>query len=374
MAWTKLKTSGVVAAVLVLGTIAFLLGTTLTQAPGRLRDGTRVGLEKVSFGTAYSPPKSWLASLLGHLPANWLSRIKWNPGSGPTGTADREICAFWLKFSSPAAAAQSISYALADETGFEAPMIFTGFYGPYQPAGFGTNHFGLARGAATFPRRSKTILLRLYQQDDGGHRVRVAEFRIKNLGFKDSPSWKPQPLPVDQHTNGLVLTLVSAEVGTTPPGPVLAPYDRQAGEWSEFRFRVSEQGQPAAGWTIKEMWIPDTAGKSYRISAQDNGAFNGQFSRIEGDEIICVHRWESWTDEPAWKLRVHFEHPAKPGCWVEYLVRPEFLTSTAANRPRRKTPARFGRKHRGQVAGATLCERFWSRRRGSLTCPTERGT
>jgi hypothetical protein len=115
---------------------------------------------------------------------------------------------------------------------------------------------------------------------------------------------------------------------------LLAAYDLQAGEWSELRFRVTEQGKPSAGWTIKEMWISDAIGKPVRVSGEDLGSFNGQFSRNEGDEVTCVHHWDFWSDEPAWKLRAHFEHPAKPGCWVEYLVRPEFLSSPASDRPR----------------------------------------
>jgi hypothetical protein len=329
MAWTKLKTVAVVAVAVVIGTIMFLLTTMSKQAPGRLLDGTRVVLEKVGYGTNYSPPKPMSDRLLRHLPASWLQRIKWNLGSGPSGTADRDIFLFWLRFSSPAAADQAIGYAIADEGGFEAAMIFGGRYGAYQPSGFGTNYSGLVRGAGLFPRRSKSFRLRLYQQDGSGNLVRVAEFPIRNPGFRREPSWKPHPLPSEWQTNGLVLTLTRATVGTRPPGQVVAPYSLQAGEWSEFRFRVTEQGKPSAGWMIREMWISDAIGKPIRVSGEDAGSFNGQFSRTDGDEIVCFHHWDFWADEPAWKVRVHFEHPARPGCWAEYLVRPEFLPLAA---------------------------------------------
>jgi len=313
-----------------------LLTTMPKRVRGRLLDGAQVTLEKVDYGTTYSPPKLPLNRLLRYFPASWLGEIKWNPGSGPSGTvrpADQRIFTFWLKFSSPAAAAQPISYAVADESGFEARMLFTGYYGPYQPAGFGGSPAGLVRGAALFPRRSKNLRLRLYQQDGSGKLARVAEFPFRNHGFSMESAWKPQPLPTDWPTNGLVLTLVSATVGTAPPGPVLGPHNLQVGEWSEYRFRVTEQGKPSASWTIKEMWISNAIGERIRNSGEDLGSLNGQFSRVEGDEIVCFHRWDFWADEPAWKLRVHFEHPVKPGCWVEYLVRPEFLTVT--------TPARM---------------------------------
>ncbi len=335
MEWSKVKSVGVVVAVLLLaavGTIVFLLATAPRRA-SRLLDGTWVVLEKVSFGTTYSSPQPLLDRLLRHLPASWFGRINYNLCSARAGTADREIFTFWLKFSSPAAGTQPISYAIADGSGFEAPMIFTGFYGPYQPAGFGRKRIGLVRGAGLFPRCSKNISLRLYQPDSRGSLVRVAEFPIRNLGFTNSPAWKPLPLPIVQQTNGLTLMLVRAQVGTPCPGSLRAPFALQAGQWSELRFRVIEEGKPAAGWTIKEMWMSDGISKPIRVSGEDNGSFNGQFCRAEGEDIVCVHRWDFWTDEPAWKLRVHFEHPGKPGCWVEYLVRPEFPSSTAANRP-----------------------------------------
>jgi hypothetical protein len=296
-----------------------------SSSSGRLLDGTRVALEKVDYGATYSAPKPLLDRLFSHLPPSWLGRINYKPCSGPSGSADREIISFWLKFSRPVIG-QPIAYAIAEVNGFEAAMIFAAVYGDYQPAGFGKNHSGLVRCAGLFPRRSTSLFLRLYQLDGSGKLILVAQFPLRNLGLKNNPAWTPRPLPISQQTNGLVLTLVKAQVGTPCPGPLRAPYDLQAGQWSEFRFRVTEQGKPSAGWTIKEMWIADATSKAIRVSGEDSASFNGQFSRIEGDEIVCVHHWDFWSDEPAWKLRVHFEHPTKLGCWVEYLVRPQFLS------------------------------------------------
>lgn len=237
----------------------------------------------------------------------------------------RPIFAFWLNFSSPAGASQPIGYAIADENGFEAPMIFDGPFGSWTPGGFSKGRAGLVRGAGHFPACSRKFFLRLYQQAGEGKRFRVAEFSIKNNEVQHLPTWKPQDLPTEQQTNGLAFSLVKASVGVTPPGEVLPPYDLQAGEWSEFRFRVSARDQPS-GWTINEMIIGDSAGSHVRVSAEDNGSFNSQFSRMEGDEIVCLHRWEFWSEDPAWKLNVQFERPGQSDCWIEYLARPEFLT------------------------------------------------
>ena len=311
------------------GVVALVVVTVVLAArwpvPGRLLDGTRVALDKASYGTNHLSPKRPFDRFFRRLPPEWLRKIQWRPGAGEKFTADHPIFMFWLNFSNPVGTSQPIGYAIADENGFEAPMVFTGPYTSYSPRGFGKNRVGLVRGSGIFPHRSKKFFLRLYQQDGEGKRFRVAEFSIRNEGFENAPGWQPQDLPVAKQTNGLVFSMVKAEVGVTPPGTVEAPYNLRSGEWSEFRFRVGEQGRSSAGWTINEMIISDATGNRLRVSAEDLSAFNHGFSRLEGDEIVCLHRWGFWSEEPAWKLNVHFERTGKPGCWIEYLVRPRFL-------------------------------------------------
>ena len=231
-------------------------------------------------------------------------------------------------------------------------MIFDGPHGSYSPGGFSKNQVGLVLGAGTFPHRSKKFFVRLYQQDGNGKRLRVAEFLVRNRGFQNSPKWMPQGLPIEQQTNGLAFSLVNAEVGVAPPSAILAPYDLQAGEWSEFRFRVSAQGQPSAGWIVNEMMILDATGNRLRVSAEDNGAFNHQFCRMEGDEIVCLHRWEFWPEEPAWKLSVHFERPPEPGCWIEYLVHPNFLNLQRPSAATANKSVEMTRSPAGQADGS----------------------
>ena len=315
------------------GVVALVVVTVVLTArwptPGRLLEGTRVVLEKASYGTNHVSPKAPLEGLYRRLPAKWLQKIQWRPSAGTQITTARPIFMFWLNFSNPGAS-QPIGYAIVDENGFEAPMVFTGPYTAYWPGGFAKNHVGLARGSGTFPHRSRKFLLRLYQQDGEGKRFRVAEFSIRNEGFENVSGWQPQDLPVAKQTNGLVFSIVKADVGVTPPGAVEAPYNLRSGEWSEFRFQISGPDQSSAGWTINEMIISDATGNRLRVSAEDMGAFNHQFSRLERNEIVCLHRWELWSEEPAWKLSVHFERAGMPGCWIEYLVRPQFLWQTKA--------------------------------------------
>ena len=314
--------------------VAAIVYVATRPACGRLLDGTRVTLQKVTYGTNHTAPAAPIEGLLRHLPSKWIGGLGWNPSFGQRRDSCESIFVFWLKLSTPAGATQSVGYAFVDENGFEFPMVFTGPYGSYSPGGFSKNNIGLVRGSSIFPHRSKEFFLRLYQQNANGERIRVAEFPIKNHGARTLHVWAPQALPIEQQTNGLVCSLVKAEVGIAPPRAVLAPYYLQAGDWSEFRFRVSRQGQPASGWSINEIWILDDAGRRLRISAEDNGAFNHEFSRREGDEIICLHRWEFSSEDPAWKLSVHFELSGDPGLWVEYFVRPRFLRgSTALHRP-----------------------------------------
>ena len=270
-----------------------------------------------------------------------------------SNTTAQPVLTFWLSFSSPAPESQSISYAIADEHGFEAPMVFNGLYGSYVPGGFSPRRVGLVRGAATFPHRSRRFFFRLYQRAANGERVRVAEFPVRNSWFQNSPYWKPQDVPMEYQTNGFTFALVKAEVGATPPGSLIAPYDLQAGEWSKFRFRVSAQGQPSPGWTVNEMLICDATGNRLRVSGQDSWTFSKQFSHVEGDEIVCLHRWMFWADEPAWRLRVHFEQPSNVGCWIEYLVRPKFLDLRRPSGAHGEQTA--SRQRREDVSVAFLC-------------------
>ena len=58
---------------------------------------------------------------------------------------------------------------------------------------------------------------------------------------------------------------------------------------------------------------------------------------------MCLHLWKFWSDEKAWKFRVHFERPQESDYWVEFLIRPsfsKFLTSPsgAANQRVQATP------------------------------------
>jgi hypothetical protein len=299
----------------------------LTTVRGRLLDGSAVALQKVSYGTNCSGPEAPLEGLLRRLPAKWHGRIQWSPSSKSTSTSDLPIFTFWLSLSSSNAASQSISYAIADEDGFESPMIFTGFYGSYNPGGFfSKKRVGLVRGTGIFPRGSKRFFLRLYQRNGNGDRVRVAEYPVTNAGFQNSRTWKSEILPIERQTNGLTFALIKAEVGVSAPGPLQPPYDAQCGEWGKLRFRVGALGHPSADWNINEILVSDEAGNQARVSGEDLGAFNHQLSHVEGDEIVCLHRWEFWSREPAWKLKVHFEQATNSNdYWVEYLVRPEFL-------------------------------------------------
>ena len=301
-------------------------------APGRLLDGTEVGLQTVSYGTNHITPKAKLDGVIRRFPAGWLTRMKWSPASSMTSHTVRSNFTFWLSFSSPSATTQSISYAIADEEGFEATMLFDGPHWPYAPGGFANNDVGLARGTSVFPRCSKRFFLRLYQLTESRERVQVAEFAVRNAGFQREPQWKPQAIPIQYQTNDLVFFLVKAEVGVSLPGPLVAPYSLQAGQWSEFRFRVTRRGEASAGWVVNEILVFEATGNRVRMSSQDLGAFNHQFVRTDGEEFVCLHRWPFWRGEQAWKLRVHFEQTGDSDHWIEYVVRPEFLRTPLAAR------------------------------------------
>lgn len=324
MAWTKVKTrvliGTAIVSILTLAVVVVWLDS--RSRIGWLLDGSEIVLENATFGKEHvSPSKPPLYLQL--LPKKWLDRLKWKPGKASTSKQTKDFFVFWLKMSK-SADPKTLRYAIADENGFEAPMIFDGLYADYEPSGFGTNELGLIRTPAMYPARSKKFYLRLYQQDASGALVRAANFPVAKTPSTNVPNWSPEPLPAKRETNGLTFILERAEVGLQPKVKVVPPYDSYPGAWSEFAFRVTENGKPSAGWDVHEIWIYEAKGNWIRTSKRDLWSLNGTFSRLENGNIICTHRWEFWTGEPAWKLRVRFEHPDKPDFWADYVVRPHF--------------------------------------------------
>jgi hypothetical protein len=290
----------------------------------RLLDGSLVMLESVTCGKTHVSPAAKPPGPLRLLPAQWLRSLNWDSGAPMTINQKSDTFVFWLRFNN-SKGDQSVRYAIADEEGFEAPIPFSGPHLNYKPTGFGKSKVGHARSFGLLPRRSRKFYLRLYQQDKNGHPVRVANFPVENTPANNVPGWIASSLPISQQTNSLVFALEKAAVGIVPPEKLVPPYDSFPGEWSEFRFRVTEHGKPSSGWNINEIWIYDATGNQLRTSKEDHWSLNGTFSRIEAGEIICTHRWAFWPGEPAWKLRVHFEHETRPAFWAEYFINPNFL-------------------------------------------------
>src|SRR5262245_26927982 len=114
--------------VVVLGSVTTLLAGALivglmarSNIRGQLLDGSYVVLLKANYGTNYSSPDAPLEGMLRHLPTKWCDRIHWSPSSKRSSTSELPLFTFWLRFANSNAASQSISYAIADENGFESP-------------------------------------------------------------------------------------------------------------------------------------------------------------------------------------------------------------------------------------------------------------
>ena len=325
----KVAGAGIMAVLLVVA-VALLIFLTGGPGSGRLLDGTRVTLEQATYGTNHVSRSSELDPLMRRLPAKWRDKLGWNPGVRHTVISTSDVYVFWLALSRTTTNLDSLTLAIADESGLESAMIYDGPYRDYGPPGFGVKRYGLMRGTSTFPSRSAKFFLRIYQQDATGRQQRVGEFAIRNLARRPAATWAAKPLPAEERTNQLGFALTQARVGIPPPGPLVSGYTKQIGEWCEFRFRVTSGGQPADGWRIRELWISEESGNKVRMSGEDRGSFNGLFCREDHGELVCVHRWEFWADRPAWKLRVHFEKPGQPDFWAEYVVKPEFIPPPAS--------------------------------------------
>ena len=89
-----------------------------------------------------------------------------------------------------------------------------------------------------------------------------------------------------------------------------------------------EAGRTTWGWEVDRIELMDATGNQVLLTGKGRGALNGRLSYAEGDDVVVVHRWMLWSDETAWRIRVHFQNDSGGTEIVEYTFRPEFLART----------------------------------------------
>ncbi len=144
-----------------------------------------------------------------------------------------------------------------------------------------------------WPRRAKSLHLRLFQLDTNSQPICVANFKLPTPPRKTYPVWQPGPLPVRRVDGNVEFTLtrLAAEKEIWTSRGFSTPYNRLA-------FRIAENGQPTTNWQLVRITASDAVGNRniYNVAS---------YPDREGQEV-----WTGssllWPDESAWRLNLAF--------------------------------------------------------------------
>jgi hypothetical protein len=232
------------------GLVMAFIGWSLWSARERDRrnsrtlvDGSVVRLKAVAFGRELRvrTGNRWRDYLGMALPEAWATkldaRISTFAGGGDTLT-------IWLEWKNYPAARPDLRTAMFDSHGCELGMDWPSQYQPFSPGG----------GEAVicrfneFPRREKTLGLRLYQRGTNQTWTAIAEFQVPNPKPKSAPVWNAEAKPIkrtieDQgvRTHGVEERNLGADLATaTAKAGRRSRCGRQLSVAVEWRLGVSE--------------------------------------------------------------------------------------------------------------------------------------
>jgi hypothetical protein len=236
--------------------------TTSTQPKFTMPDGTRVQLERVTFGTNHTFPGGlpFLSGLRRFVPSP-LRRWFGPPISASFNTTD-EILVLWYN-----------RYNSATDT-YPAPMLDTfrvidehGCVFQINQYGGGVNSPGFSVSGAyvpVFPRRQNRFRARAQSLP-----VTNIEWIVENPYVTNPPAWKPEPLPAVRQSEGVEFTLER-----------LRGHFYANGSWFETKFKITEDGADHTDWYKPRVTYVDATGNRSEFR-------------------LCPY-------EPAWKLEVDF--------------------------------------------------------------------
>ena len=143
------------------------------------------------------------------------------------------------------------------------------------------------------PRRGENARLRLYEFNTNSQWVCAGEFKIPNPSHKESPSWKPEPLPIPRTDGNVEFTLSQFTAGTevrVDRGLLTA--------MNKLTFQIAENGQRTTNWQLRSIRASDALGNqnAYGVASHPDRQGNESWEGY----------WLLWPDEPAWKLRLEF--------------------------------------------------------------------
>ena len=289
-----------------------LLGTALGIGLTLRRRATEVarpelalpGMGKLCFRTTTYGTNHVVGPALGR----WVARLPGPVGEflsellGPfarvssTGTTTPSLVV-WFVVPEPRALSlvspPGYSAMLADEHGFTSGQEVSLAFWPPETVAF-----------PGFPRRSKTVEMRVYSRDTNGQTRAVGSLRFPNPLSRAYPVWTPETLPVTRRAGDLEVTLESFSTGhnnNTTAGPgaggrtvVEHGLKDEGGEnYSAGHVQLRSLSHPNQAWAVAGVTLFDATG---------NQARNANLST--GDRQSFAFSPSPGPDEAAWRLRL----------------------------------------------------------------------
>jgi hypothetical protein len=276
----------------------------LPQKPTRrLRDGSVITLEAVTYGKEhhYAQESGWRRLLEPIIPG---LKPSVDALVGPVISPNARTLVFWTRRRSARPGVPITALA------FRRRVYAFDEHGCLSETGWGCSSVDLgwpptevveAWALPAFPRRSRTVGLRIIARDPNGQWVPWAEFCTSNPTPGPHPTWTAQPLPLIERAGNLTVTLTGLTTGIQREG-TLAPATGNEEAWSRATFRLTQGGRPTIIWTPAGITLSDPTGNIW--SPRDTAGGH------TGGEETFSFLGNLWPDETAWKLRVRLARTA----------------------------------------------------------------
>ncbi len=291
--------------------LAWWVGAEIRAAPSRrvtLASGVQIGVLGVTYGTNHVQPG--FGRLLPDGLRALLARLLGRPGAGSYRfTTSQPELVVWLAHNSTNSAVppSSVRVGLADESGFLSGdyVDFTTFF---------NGSSGTPRRFEVWPRCSRELRIRLFEQGPSFTYHRVGEVRCPNPARSTAPAWVAESLPARRTNGTLVCTLsaVLAGVGmnTTTSAQAdgtthttFSPPQADGDNHAALRLAFTDSAFPSNDWEIAAIQVADATGNSAR-----NSSLSSSFG--SGPERNYQFRPSLWPLEP-W--RIEFRAARRPG-------------------------------------------------------------
>lgn len=151
----------------------------------------------------------------------------------------------------------------------------------------------------SYPRRGKTLRLRIYARDSSNQWDTLADFTLPNPTPGPYPTWKPADLPDTRKSIDLEVSLVKLVSGIK-----FLPYFREDRQFTTATFEVKENGRTTDVWVPDELEMSDATGNEPWFPALS----------IQATNHLTIYEIAGTSLSPSevWRLRVRFAKEKDP--------------------------------------------------------------